>query len=88
MPQNPSGQLTVTNQFELKGLRNGEAQAFLAGINAFGNSFAPVDSFLGLQYAAQCTVKRLLTEDAPGLHPLSAPASLRQWWRWWRNQEP
>lgn len=88
LPQNLSGQLAITPQFELKGMRNGAAQAFLVGINAIGNAFAPVDSFLGLQYAAQCTIEQLLTEDAPGLRPLGGLASLRQWGRWWRNEEP
>lgn len=88
LPQNPSGNLATTHQFELKGLRNGEAQAFIAGIPAYGNDFAPVDSFLGLQYAARCAIERLLADNAPYLHPLTGLDSLRQWWHWWHNQEP
>lgn len=88
LPQNQSGQLSTSKQFELKKLRNGAAQAFIAGMNAYGNAFAPVDSFLGLQYAAQCIIERLLSDDAPGLHPLTGLHSLRQWWRWWCNQQP
>lgn len=88
LPQNPAGKLLTTDQFELKGMRNGEAHAFLVGINAYGNAFAPVDSFLGLQYAAQRTLDRLLAEGAPGLRPRAGLDSLRQWWRWWRQEEP
>ncbi len=86
--QNKMGQLVVTPNFELKELRNGGGQVFLVGVMAFGNAFAPVDSFMGLQYAAQRTVSALIREDAPGLRSLNALDSLAQWWRWWRKLEP
>lgn len=88
LPLNPSGQLAVTEDFELKRLRNGEGQAFMAGVMSFGNSFAPVDSFTGLQYAAQRSIDALLRENAPGLHRLNGLYSLRQWVRWLRGAAP
>ncbi|GAB4159078.1 MAG: hypothetical protein Fur0021_29620 [Candidatus Promineifilaceae bacterium] len=78
----------VTPDFELKELRNGGGQAFLAGAMAFGNAFAPVDSFIGLQYAAQRSVSVLVREGAPGVRALTPLDSLFQWGRWWRNREP
>jgi pSer/pThr/pTyr-binding forkhead associated (FHA) protein len=88
LPLNLSGQLAVNDDFELEGLRNGDGRAFMAGVMAFGNHFAPVDSFAGLQYAAQRSVDALRRDDAPGLHPLNGLNSLREWWRWARNLEP
>ncbi len=88
LPQNKMGQLVVTPDFELKELRNGGGQVFLAGVMALGNAFAPVDSFVGLQYAAQRTVSVLVREGAPNLRPLDARSSLSQWWRWQRHREP
>lgn len=88
LPQNPMGQFMVTPDFELKELRNGGGQAFLAGAMAFGNAFAPVDSFIGLQYAAQRSVSVLVREGAPGVRALTPLDSLFQWGRWWRNREP
>ena len=85
---NAGGGLVVTPDFELKELRNGYGQVFMAGTMAFGNAFAPVDSFLGLQYAAQRSVDVLIRENAPGLRPLNGRQSLRQWWRWLRGFDP
>ncbi|MCL4872388.1 MAG: hypothetical protein KJ063_25785 [Anaerolineae bacterium] len=86
--QNSSGRLEVTPDFELKQLRNGEGQVFLAGVMAAGNAYAPVDSFLGLHYAAQRSVEALIREKAPGLRPLHGWESARQWWRWWQGVAP
>lgn len=86
--QNSSGRLEVTPDFELKQLRNGEGQVFLAGVMAAGNAYAPVDSFLGLHYAAQRSVEALIRERAPGLRSLHGWESARQWWRWWQGVDP
>ncbi len=86
--QNSSGRLEVTADFELKQLRNGYGQVFLAGAMAAGNAYAPVDSFLGLQYAAQRSVAALMREDVPGLGTLRGWESARQWWRWWQGVDP
>jgi hypothetical protein len=88
LPQNAAKRLVVTPDFELKELRNGGGQVFMAGVMAFGNAFAPVDSFLGLQYAAQRSVDALIRENAPGLNLLDGLGSLRQWWRWLQGVEP
>lgn len=88
LAKNERGRLVVTPDFELKGLRNGYGQVFMAGIMAGGNAFAPVDGFLGLQYVAQRSVDTLVRENAPGLHLLDGRESLRQWWHWWKGVEP
>jgi hypothetical protein len=88
LPQNLSGQLAVTPSFELAGLRNHRGHVYLAGVMAFGNDFAPVDSFLGLQYAAQRSIAALLQAGAPDIGHLNSAESLRQWWRWWQRITP
>lgn len=88
LPLNLSGRVAVTDDFEIIRLRNGEGRVFLAGVMAFGNSFAAVDSFSGLQYAAQRSVGALVSDRAPGLHQLNGLNSLREWLRWARNVEP
>jgi hypothetical protein len=86
--QNAGGGWLVSPDFEVKGLRNGRAQVYAAGITAAGNTFAPVDSFLGLQYAAQRSVEALIRERAPALHPLTPLESLRQWRHWLQGTAP
>jgi pSer/pThr/pTyr-binding forkhead associated (FHA) protein len=86
--QNAAGGWLVSPDFEIKGLRNGGGQVFAAGITAAGNTYAPVDSFLGLQYAAQRAVNVLIQEKAPNLHLLTPLESLEQWWRWVNGREP
>jgi hypothetical protein len=88
LPQTHAGGWQVTADFEVKALRNGPGQLFAAGVTTAGNAFAPVDSFLGLQYAAQRATERLVQEHAPNLKPLKGRESLRQWWRWVNNQNP
>jgi hypothetical protein len=88
LPKNGSGRLAVAADFEVVGLRNGAGRVYLAGVMAGGNGFAPVDSFLGLQYVAQRSVDGLVEENAPGLRRLDGRESLRQWWRWWNGREP
>lgn len=88
LPLNPFGRLAVNADFELEGLRNGEGRAFMAGVMSFGNNFAPVDSFAGLQFAAQRSLDALVRANAPGLHPLNGLTSVREWLRWVWNLEP
>jgi hypothetical protein len=88
LAQHAGGGWLVSPDFEVKGLRNGSGQLFAAGMMAAGNAFAPVDSFLGLQYAAQRSVDVLIREGAPGLHRLKGVESVRQWWRWVKGLEP
>ena len=53
-----------------------------------GGYFASVDSFVGLQYAAQRSVEALGGLDAPGLRRLNLFSSTAQWLRWARGARP
>jgi len=53
-----------------------------------GGPYAAVDSFLGLQYAALCSVADLAKMRAPSLERLHPVRSLTQWLRWFLGQSP
>jgi hypothetical protein len=84
LPLNEEGRLAVSPDFELEALRNGPGRAFAAGVATLGGPYAPVDSFLGLQYSAFAAARLLSGELAPE-GPLR---SLGRWWRWATGREP
>jgi hypothetical protein len=88
LPRNPLGRFDVTNDFEIAGMRHGEARMYAAGATTLGGPFATVDSFLGLQYAGMRAVNAMLDEGMPGLRRLSGLYSLGQWLKWARRVAP
>lgn len=84
------GRLAVTNDFELMPLRHGSARAYAAGATTLGGPLAPVDSFLGLQFAALRAVDAMLRERPRprGLRTLRGLYSLGQWLAWVRGAPP
>ncbi len=91
---NPFGRLHVANDFEIKDMRNekkpshGRGRMYAAGIMTLGGPYAPVDTFLGLQYTAQRSAESLARINAPGISYLEGIGSLWQWIRWAMNQKP
>jgi pSer/pThr/pTyr-binding forkhead associated (FHA) protein len=88
LPINHLGRLAVSNNFELVEMRNGKGQIYAAGAITLGGPYAPVDSFLGLQYSVLCAVDGMLGVHPPGLKRLDKLTSLQQWWKWVKNQTP
>ncbi|MEM7348192.1 MAG: hypothetical protein AAF485_28515, partial [Chloroflexota bacterium] len=88
LERNSLGRLKVTPDFEIEGLRNGNGQVYACGAITLGGAYAPVDSFIGLQYAAQRSVNRLTHKKASGLKPLKTNRSIAQWIRWARGVKP
>ena len=93
LPLNSLGRLSVNNDFEVPELRNaspnnGEGRVYTAGAITLGGSYAPVDSFLGLQYAALRSVESLAANGAPGVGKLSVWRSFVQWLKWILNKSP
>lgn len=86
--RNPKGRLKVANDFELIGMQNGTARMYAAGAMTLGGPHAAVDSFLGLQFAAQRSVDALTRHRAPGLRYLNGFRSIAQWLRWARGVAP
>ncbi|MEG3848926.1 FHA domain-containing protein [Microcoleus sp. herbarium19] len=93
LPLNSLGRLNVNSDFELPELRNtsvsnGEGRVYAAGAITLGGPYAPVDSFLGLQYAALRSVESLAANRAPGVRKLSVWRSFVQWSKWIFNKSP
>ncbi|MCB9099981.1 MAG: hypothetical protein H6632_10600 [Anaerolineales bacterium] len=88
LPKNQVGQIRVTNHFEVAGLRNLTGRVYAGGIMILGGPFAPVDSFTGLQYAAQKSVESLIAQGAPGVRRLGPVRSVGQWTRWAAGVSP
>jgi pSer/pThr/pTyr-binding forkhead associated (FHA) protein len=88
LPLNPLGRLTVTPDFELAELANQSGKVYASGTITLGNYYAPVDSFLGLQYAAFEIAQDLIARKAKQLKPLVFTRSLSQWWKWIDNRSP
>ncbi len=85
---NKLGRLGVTNDMEVFGMRNGNGRFFAAGSMTLGGPLAGIDTFLGLQAAAQLTVEHLVKERAPGLRRLGPFRSFYQWTKWVRGVAP
>jgi pSer/pThr/pTyr-binding forkhead associated (FHA) protein len=82
------GKLKISDNFEVAGLQNGRGRVFASGAMTLGGPFAPVDSFVGLQYAAQRSMDQLIDLGAPGLHRLNPIRSASQWLRWTLGVRP
>ncbi|MCB9743566.1 MAG: FHA domain-containing protein [Alphaproteobacteria bacterium] len=83
LPLNAEGRLEVDPSFELRRLRNGAGRVFAAGVCTLGSHYAPVDSFLGLQFAATASLDAL-----PQVPRLSPARSVSAWRRWARGAPP
>jgi pSer/pThr/pTyr-binding forkhead associated (FHA) protein len=93
LPLNNLGRLSVNNDFEVPELRNAspnnpEGRVYTAGAITLGGPYAPVDSFLGLQYAALRSVESLAANGVPGVGKLSVWRSFLQWSKWILNKSP
>ncbi|MEO0970569.1 MAG: hypothetical protein AAFX80_20140, partial [Cyanobacteria bacterium J06639_18] len=88
LPLNKMGRLEVANDFELLEMRNQKGKMYAAGAITLGGPYAAVDSFLGLQYCALCTVDALAKSRAPNLQRLNVFSSFGQWLKWALNQSP
>ena len=82
LPRNPKGRLAVTTDFELDEMRQANGRFYASGVCTLGGPYAPVDSFLGLQFAAFRSVDDLTAVGAPGLRRLNGLRSIGQWLRW------
>lgn len=85
---NTFGFIDTRADFEITNMANGTGRVYAAGVIAGGNSYAPVDSFAGLQYAAQRSADSMIAQQAPGLRRLNGLNSVRAWLRWTAGREP
>jgi hypothetical protein len=82
--RNPLGRVDVEKSFEARGTRSGPGRLYVSGSAAYGGYFAGVDTFLGLQFAAQRIADDLASI---GFAPRIGPAkSIANWWKWMRHE--
>jgi hypothetical protein len=82
--RNPLGRLDVDRTFEVTGTRAESGRMYASGTATLGGYFPGVDTFLGLQIAAQ-----EIADDLARLgfcHPLGPLRSTSQWWKWARGK--
>ena len=78
--RNPLGRLDVERTFEIKGTANGDGAVYASGTATLGGYFPGVDTFLGLQVAAQEITDDLARRGwCKRLGPVRSTA---QWIRW------
>lgn len=82
--RNPLGRLDVEPTFEVRGTRSGRGRLYASGAAAHGGYVPGVDTFLGLQIAAQEISDDLAAEGF--VRRLGPVGSTRQWLRWATNR--
>ena len=81
--RNPKGRLDVERTFELRGTASAPGALYASGSPTLGGYFPGVDTFLGLQVAAQEIADDLARR---GFGKRIGPVrSVRQWLKWARN---
>ncbi len=83
--ENPARRLDCTPEFVLTGTESPPGKMYASGSITLGSYYTPVDSFLGLQYAA------LQIADDLGrlgfVNKIGPLRSARGWWKWMRNRQ-
>lgn len=81
--RNPLGRLEVGRNFEVTGTANGGGALYASGAATLGGYFAAVDSFLGLQFAAQAIGDDLARRG--WCRKMGPARSVAQWLKWMSN---
>lgn len=81
---NPHGRMDIDDTFELIGTRSDPGRMYASGSITLGGPYAPVDSFLGLQYAALQICDDLASIGVT--RRFSRWSSIRNWFSWARNR--
>jgi hypothetical protein len=81
--RNPLGRLEVERHFEIKGTANGDGALYAVGAPTLGGYFPGVDTFLGLQIAAQEVADDLARRG--WCRKIGPVRSTIQWFKWLTN---
>ncbi|WP_372492121.1 hypothetical protein [Kineosporia corallincola] len=84
--RNPVNRLDVERTFEVRGTRTDGSRLYASGAATLGGYFPGVDTFLGLQIAAQEIADDLARQGF--CKRLGPVRSIRQWWRWVGGRRP
>jgi hypothetical protein len=83
--RNPLGRLEVERHFEVKGTQSGDGALYASGATTLGGYFPGVDTFLGLQIAAQEIADDLARRGfCTRIGPMR---STTQWFKWLFNRK-
>jgi hypothetical protein len=82
--RNPLGRLEVERHFEVKGTASGDGALYASGATTLGGYFPGVDTFLGLQVAAQEIADDLARRG--WCRKIGPVRSTTQWLKWWFNR--
>jgi hypothetical protein len=83
--RNPLGRLDVERSFELIGGGSGEGRIYVTGAASYGGYFAGVDTFLGLQIAAQEVVDDVAARGyCRRMGPVSSTVG---WLKWFASRQ-
>lgn len=82
--RNPLGRLDVERTFEVRGTASGSGRLYASGTATLGGYFPGVDTFLGLQIAAQEITDDLARRGF--CRRIGPMRSMSQWWRWARRK--
>jgi hypothetical protein len=83
--RNPKGRLDVERSFELRGAASGTGAIYASGTSTLGGYFPGVDTFLGLQVAAQEIADDLARRGFG--HRIGPRRSTSEWLKWARNTQ-
>ncbi len=78
--RNPLRRLDVERTFEVRGTRSEPGRLYASGTATLGGYFPGVDTFLGLQIAAQEIADDLAAQSF--CQALGPVRSVNQWWKW------
>ncbi len=81
--RNPIGRLDVERSFELRGTRSGNGAMYASGASTLGGYFPGVDTFLGLQIAAQEIADDLAKRGF--CRRIGPGRSILHWFKWLRG---
>ncbi len=84
--RNPVGRLDVERTFELRGTGSPPGTIYASGTSTLGGYFPGVDTFLGLQIAAQEITDDLARRGF--CRKIGPGRSVSQWLRWARGRQP
>src|SRR3954463_6397251 len=83
--RNPIGRLDVERDFEVRGTANGDGKMYASGTATLGGYFPGVDTFLGLQIAAQGITDDLARQGF--CRRIGPRRSISQWFKWARGRK-
>ena len=83
--RNPKGRLDVERTFELRGAASPPGAIYASGSATLGGYFPGVDTFLGLQVAAQEIADDLARRGF--CQKIGPGRSISQWLKWARNKQ-